>query len=163
MIRGLTEGIRKMTRNSGGNANMLNSFQGAYGNMSFGQKLSAAGTATAGVMGYNSARAEGAGVPGALAQGVSDAFLMDLVGFKKYLGGAVLLQAPGAIASGYASLSMQARETARAGTASPFSNSTFVDSEQVYTMRQAGMAMMAQSKQNVRQTMLGNEAQAFHR
>lgn len=162
MIRTLTQGVRKMAKNSN-NVNMLQSIQQGYGNMTWGQKLSAAGTAYAGVTGYADAKNEGAGVPGALAQGVSDAFLMDLIGWKKYVGGAVLMGAGAAAIKGFEVMNSSARELGRLGTAAPFSSSTFVDSEQVYTMRQAGMNMIGQSQQSLRQTILGNEAQAMHR
>ncbi|MBO7449495.1 MAG: hypothetical protein J6U54_03930 [Clostridiales bacterium] len=46
---------------------------------------------------------------------------------------------------------------------SPFRNQTFVDSQQIYTMRQAGLALAEQSKYALQQTLMGNEARYMHR
>lgn len=136
---------------------------GIVKDMSLGQKLNVAGTTAAGVMGYSQARAEGASVPGAIAQGTVDAFLIDLIGWPAYIGGSVLMGAPSMAVGGYEHMSAKAREMEMAGRAKPFQGNTFVDNEQIYTMRQAGMAMMDQSKQNLKQAILGSEAQSLHR
>jgi hypothetical protein len=39
-----------------------------------------------------------------------------------------------------------------------FQNASFSDTEQAYTMRQAGMAIAQRSRYNTQQAMLGNEA-----
>lgn len=152
----VTKALRKLAKGSGSNVNILK-------DMTWGQRLSAAGTAAAGVMGYNQARSEGASVPGALAQATVDAFMVDLIGWKAYLGGAALMQAPSLTVNAYEKLNIEARKLSQAGIAKPFQGNTFVDSQQVYTMRQAGLAMMDQSKQNLKQVVMGNEAQALHR
>jgi hypothetical protein len=146
--------VRKLSK--GGNVNILK-------DMSLGTKVNAAGAVVAGTMGYSHARDEGHGVIGSMAKGATDAFLIDLIGWKMYIGGAALMAAPKMIASGYESLNTQAKDMSRAGSAAPFSGNTFVDSEQVYTMRQAGMEMMGQSSHNVKTAVLGNEAQMMHR
>ncbi|MCY7866090.1 hypothetical protein P8918_13635 [Bacillus spizizenii] len=152
--RGLTQAIRKTAKNAD-----LSSIK----NLTTGQKLNAAGTAAAGVMGYNDARDEGYGVVGSMAKGATDAFLIDLIGWKKYLVGGALMSAPKMMAQGYESLNRQARALEMSGRNIPFQNNTFVDNEQIYTMRQAGMNMIGQSSMNVKTAVLGNEAQFMHR
>ena len=49
------------------------------------------------------------------------------------------------------------------GNALPFSNSTFIDTQQTYTMRQAGMNLAKQSKYNIQQAMMGDEARMTYR
>ena len=51
------------------------------------------------------------------------------------------------------------RSMNRGAINAPFSNATFVDTQQAYTMRQAGMQMAQASRYNLQQTLLGNEAQ----
>ncbi len=146
-----------------GDLNILrNGYQG-FKDMSLGQKINVAGTGAAGVMGYSDARDEGHGVVGSLARGATDAFLIDLIGMKKYIAGSILMSAPSMIAKGYESVNSRAREMERAGTASPFANNSFEDNQQIYTMRQAGMSMMESSSYNTKTAVLGNEAQFMHR
>ena len=51
----------------------------------------------------------------------------------------------------------------RANRNIPFSNATFVDTKQAYTMRQAGMQLAQASKYNLQQAMLGNEASMMYK
>lgn len=157
MIRGLSQAVRKQAKS--GDINILQNMK----NMSWGQKANIAGTTVAGVMGYSEARNEGHGVVGSLAKGATDAFLIDLIGWKAYIGGSLLMGVPKLAAQGYESMSMKAREMSRAGSQSPFAGNTFVDSEQIYTMRQAGMSMIEQSRMSTKTALLGNEAQFMHR
>ena len=45
----------------------------------------------------------------------------------------------------------------------PFANSTFVDTQQTYTMRQAGMNLARQGQYAMQQAMLGDEARMTYR
>ena len=45
----------------------------------------------------------------------------------------------------------------------PFANSTFVDTQQTYTMRQAGMNLAKQGQYAMQQAMLGDEARMTYR
>ena len=45
----------------------------------------------------------------------------------------------------------------------PFNAHTFVDGQQIYTMRQAGMALAQKAKYQVQAAQMGNEAQFMHR
>ena len=44
----------------------------------------------------------------------------------------------------------------------PFYNATFNDTQQAYTMRQAGMQLAENSKYNLQQSLMGNEAAMLH-
>lgn len=120
-------------------------------------------TAVSGVAGYNGARAEGAGVVGASVQGLSDAFLIDLIGWQAYLGGAAVMGVgKGAYAAGKHGYN-KSKEYNQLASSSPFSANTFVDTEQTYTMRQAGLSMIQNSAMNTKKATLGNEAMFMHR
>lgn len=131
--------------------------------VNIGTGVQVATAAGAGYMSYNHARAEGDSVGGALAKATVDAFLIDIIGWKAYLGGALLMSVPKGAASAYEHMNTKAREIERAGMAGPFANSTFVDTEQAYTMRQAGLQMIENSRLNMKKATLGNEAQYLHR
>ena len=76
-----------------------------------------------------------------------------------------LMLAPeiGALAAdAYKEVQQYGRDTARIQLNRPFSNSTFVDTKQTYTMRQAGLNLARQSKYNVQQAMLGDEARMIN-
>ena len=53
---------------------------------------------------------------------------------------------------------MKGRQMQVANSGRAFQTATFSDSEQAYTMRQAGMAVAQRSRYNTQQAMLGNEA-----
>lgn len=153
--KGLSQSVRKLSK-QGNNVNILKG-------MTTSQKINVAGSLYAVSSGYKQSRNEGRGAAMSLTKGVTDAFLIDILGWKAYFGGAVLMGAPKAAIKGYESLSTQARQLSMAGSAAPFQSNTFVDNEQIYTMRQAGMGMIEQSQHNTKQAILGNEAQAMHR
>lgn len=132
-------------------------------NISKGDVISLGLDAHAGIGGYSGARKEGRGKASSLLQGVTDAFLVNVVGPKLYYGAMIATAAPKFAVKQAENINMQARSMSRSGMNKPFINSTFVDNEQVYTMRQAGMAMAQQSKYNLQHAMLGNEAKYLHR
>jgi len=113
--------------------------------------------------GYSDARNNGSGVVGAIGSGVVDAALPDLIGMKKYFGFGALSMAPGAIVGAVESIGTASRSLARSGRGDPFQNAVFNDTQQAFTMRQAGMQLAERSKYNLQQTTLGNEARAMHR
>ncbi len=116
-----------------------------------------------GATGYSRARQEGHGVPGSVIKGTLDAVLIDTIGFKTYFPLLAARGLPGAATKGVEALGKHARDMSSRRANRPFQNNTFVDTEQNYTMRQAGMAMAEQSKYNLQHSMLGNEAQHLHR
>lgn len=108
---------------------------------------------------YSAKREEGHGVIGSAALGFGEYMLYDALGWK---GGLALNMVPmlGSLgAQAFNSASQYARSVDRNRNYRPFMNSTFVDTQQTYTMRQAGMNLAKQSKYNIQQAMLGNEAQ----
>lgn len=159
--RGLREAYRKMARS--GDFNILKDMPKGYKNMTWGQKLEIGAIGATGIMSYSQARNEGESVPGAVAQATADAFLINLIGWKKYLAGGAAMMATKGAAVGITHANIKAREMERAGSAAPFAGNTFVDTEQTYTMRQAGMNMIQNSIHNTKAALLGNEAQLFHR
>lgn len=68
--------------------------------------------------------------------------------------------AEGAI-DGYDKLSAYGRSLQRQNRNTPFQNATFVDSQQTYTMRQAGMNLARQGQYAAQQTTMGNEASSI--
>lgn len=112
--------------------------------------------------GYANSRDEGRGVVGSAAQGLSDAFLVNVLGFPLYVGGGLAMAAPKLAVGAYDTLSQKMRSMER-GSMAPFASNTFVDSQQAYTMRQAGMQMAENSSMNTKKALMGNEAQYLHR
>lgn len=55
------------------------------------------------------------------------------------------------------------RRYSQAGAAAPFQNATFVDTQQAYTMRQAGVTQIQQNQMNMKKAVMGNEAMYMHR
>lgn len=110
--------------------------------------------------GYSTARDEGTNFVGSVAKGISDAILVDVIGLPMYLGFQAATALPAAAVNTYEGLGKIARNINSMSNA-PFQNSTFVDSQQAYTMRQASLNMAKMSKNNIQAAMLGNEAQFF--
>lgn len=79
-----------------------------------------------------------------------------------YMGGQALIHAPKALVGAAESIHRKAREMEKASQA-PFLGNVFYDNKQLYTMRQAGLAMIEQAKYNTENYMLGNEAQFLHK
>lgn len=122
-----------------------------------------AATAYSGVASYNDARNNGSSVIGAAAQGVTDALIIDLIGWPAYLGIQGTLGLGSVAKEAFIMGNERAHQYSRYGTASPFSTSTFVDTEQTYTMRQAGLSKIQNSMMNTKKAVMGNEAMYMHR
>lgn len=117
-----------------------------------------------GYMDYADSRDQGNGVIQSLASAGLNAVLPELMGTGLYIGGQLASAAIEAAPAIYENLQMQKRQMDRTiRNQTPFQNYTFVDSPQIYTMRQAGMALAKQSKFKLQQAMMGNEAQYLHR
>ena len=90
--------------------------------------------------------------------------LPELMGFGTYLGYEFVKNAPSLVLSGAQNISQTVREYERdIQNQAPFRANTFVDSQQIYTMRQAGMALAEQSKYALQQSLMGDEARFMHR
>lgn len=112
---------------------------------------------------YIDERNNGNGVIGSAANAVIDNALPMVIGPWTYMLGAAAIAAPGAIVSGAEKINSMTRAMEKSGRNRPFADAQFVDSQQAYTMRQAGMALAQQSKYNVQQSLIGNEARHLHR
>lgn len=107
---------------------------------------------------YNSSREQGKGMVASAADAAFDGAMMYMLTPMGYMGMQALSAAPQAaakLARGYGQwnrhLSQMAKQQA-------FQNASFSDTEQAYTMRQAGMAIAKRSRYNTQQARLGNEA-----
>lgn len=124
-------------------------------------KMSMINTAMTGYMAvdsYSESRANGNGViRSALAAG-GDAIASTLLNPFVYMGITMAPAIGSAAVNTYDSLSQYSRQLQRQRRNVPFANATFVDSQQTYTMRQAGMNLARQGQMASRQTSLGNEA-----
>lgn len=112
-----------------------------------------------GIEAFKERQDEGDGFFSSALQGVGEAIIYStLVGTAAELIGWGIENVPGMITQQEAALR---REEKYAQV--PFANSTFNDQPQFATMRQAGMALAQKSAYNIKQAMLGNEAQHMHR
>lgn len=138
---------------------MDNKLLKGLGKMDFGDQINLLFAANT----FVNSRKEGKGLVSSAGAAASDAFIYDVVGFGAMtaLGAAKVL--PKAMVGGVEGLAKMSRQMSQAVTNAPFVNATFADSQQAYTMRQAGMQMAQASKYNLQQTMLGNEAKYMHR
>lgn len=135
-------------------------FKGKIGVMS---ALNVGGTVWAGISQYEEAREEGHGVISSLAASGADAALsysMGLIPYSLITGAPALARAGVDLAYSVAQFT---RDLQRDSLNVPFASSTFIDSPQVQTMRQAGLALARQSKMKTQEAMLGNEASYMHR
>ena len=119
-------------------------------------------SAYSGISTFNTERREGKSTVGALASGVVDGFLVDAIGLKAYIGLTAIRATGGGLVKGYENLSQKSRSLQMSRNA-PFSANTFMETEQTYTMRQAGMSMIEGSSMSTKKALLGSEAQMFHR
>lgn len=113
---------------------------------------------------YKDVRDEGGGFLEAAGTAALNFAIPEIVGTAPYLlyQGASALTQMGV--AGYENASMKLRQMDRDNrNQTPFRGYTFVDSPQIYTMRQAGLALAQQSKYGLQQTMMGNEAKYMHR
>lgn len=112
---------------------------------------------------YGDYRDQGDGVITAAAKTGANQALMLATGVWPYMG-FELLRNSGALVEAGEQLAMQRRAFyADEQYQAPFRTNTFVDNEQLYTMRQAGIALAQQAKYKQVATMMGNEARYMHR
>lgn len=141
---------------------------GAIGKMiakrAFGGKMAKLNTGFAvygGVGTFNSSREEGGSVLGSALEAGADIAINALGGPAFAVGYALLQAAPAvgeALYNGYNAMDAYGRQLQKQRRNTPFQNATFVDSQQTYTMRQAGMNLARQGQYAAQQTTLGNEA-----
>ena len=124
----------------------------------------AAGTSVwAGHDAYTRAMKEGSGTTSAVARGVGEVVMVDIMGLPLYAGFHAMRWAPGAATRAVEGLGTHARGMQDHRPTMPFRNNTFMDTQTTYTMRQAGMQMAQRSRHNLQHAMLGEEARFLHR
>jgi len=142
--------VNKMFKNSKGEWSKM-AMAGTGANLYFGASE------------YADKRAEGEGMISAGLSAAGDIALGILTPMPLYIGA---MMAP-ALAEGavdaYHALDQYGRQLKSQRRNLPFQNATFVDSQQTYTMRQAGMNLARQGQMAAQQTSMGNEASAFAR
>lgn len=111
---------------------------------------------------YQTAREEGSSKLGATGKAVGEMVMADVLGMPAYIGMQLIPAAAKGAVAGYSAINKQTRGMNRGSRNAPFANANFIDNQQAYTMRQAGMQLARESKYNMQQTMLGNEAQNMH-
>lgn len=111
-----------------------------------------------GISDYQDAREEGKNVINASASAVAEGALPYILGMPMYLGYEMLTSGPtGALEVSHA-YDQYKRKLALESRNQAFQSAHFNDTEQTYTMRQAGLAIAKRSEYNIQQAMLGNEA-----
>lgn len=112
---------------------------------------------------YNDSREEGNGVISSALSAAGDFAISNMIGVVPYMAMSILPAAAEGAVDAYDAISQYGRSLDRMSMETPFINSTFVDTQQTYTMRQAGMNLAKQSKYNIQQVMLGDEARMTYR
>lgn len=113
---------------------------------------------------YKDERAQGNTRLGSLGNAALDFIMPELMGIGPYIGYELVKAAPSLIVNGAQTISQLGRQYERnVQNQAPFRSNTFVDSQQIYTMRQAGLALAEQSKYALQQSLIGDEARFMHR
>lgn len=108
-------------------------------------------------MEYNDKRAEGNGVITSAMSAAGD-LALGALSMPLLIGTTLAPELARGAVSAYDSASSYSRQLQRQGRNRPFQNATFVDTQQTYTMRQAGMNLARQGQMAAQQTSMGNEA-----
>lgn len=111
---------------------------------------------------FSDARENGDSFGSSIMQGGRDLALGYVLGPGAYIALDLAKELPGAITSGAETMGQMGRSMARTNLNTPFTNAQFTDSQQAFTMRQAGMQAAQKSKYALNQAILGNEARYLH-
>lgn len=142
---------------------VVRAFGDGKGSYSAGKIMSGLGQGMFYIHDYNSYKDEGRSTLGAIAGTTVDNMLIPLLGWTPYLG-YEMIKASGNLVGAGLEIGAQARSFNQSiRNEAPFKTRTFVDGQQIYTMRQAGMALAKQAKYKQVATMMGNEAKYMHR
>lgn len=120
-------------------------------------------TAVDSVSTYKEKRLQGKGVASSAISAGANAVMWQAVGNGAMLTLGALKHGPSMALNSYMKLQGIARSMDRCARNVAFANATFTDSKQAATMRQAGMQLAENSKYNLQQTLMGNEASSMHR
>lgn len=107
---------------------------------------------------FQDEREQGASALSASASAGMDLALPMMMSAKKYIGLQAAIALPGLAFDGYMAAQKYRRQLHHENSGQAFQNAQFNDTEQAFTMRQAGMAIAKRSRYNTQQAMLGNEA-----
>lgn len=112
---------------------------------------------------YNDMRDNGNGVISSALMAAGNFAVSNMVGMPFYLATTMAPALAQGAVDGFDALASYGRSLDLQAQNKPFSNSTFVDTQQTYTMRQAGLNLARQSKYATQQAMLGDEARMTYR
>lgn len=107
---------------------------------------------------YNTAKSEGQSSLGAGVYAASQFAMGEILGLGGILALGAVKGVPSMAMKGAEGLGKIQRTMDRSARSIPFQNAVFNDYNQAFTMRQAGMKAAEQSKYNLQQTLMGNEA-----
>lgn len=107
---------------------------------------------------YQAERQSGRGVASSFASAAIDGVLPTFMGLGGYLAYSAVTGLPSLYTDVAPAIDQYNRNMNQQKHAGAFTNMTFNDTEQVHTMRQAGMAIAKRSRYNQEQAMMGNEA-----
>lgn len=114
-----------------------------------------------GISEYGDKRAEGNGVIHSALSAAGD-MALGYLSMPLLLAKDALPALAGAGVDVYYGIQQYGRSLQRQNRNTPFQNATFVDSQQTYTMRQAGMNLARQGQYAAQQTTMGNEAASIN-
>lgn len=115
-----------------------------------------------GVSEFNDAKREGYGTGMAAGRAIGTYILDETIGLPMMGAMWAVRNLPNAVVSAGDNLSRMSRDMTSKSAGGAFSNANFIDTQQAYTMRQAGMQMAKASQYNLQQSMMGNEASFMH-
>ena len=141
---------------------MLGGVGSLVGKIGVGEMIGAGMGLYFGAEDYAEQRREGASKVGAAMHAVGD-FTVATIAPTFYMTSQLLSAAPGAAIGAYKMQREYRRNLANEQQNKPFGTANFMDTQQNYTMRQAGMAIAQQSNYATRSAMLGNEARFMAR
>ncbi len=112
---------------------------------------------------YDRSRFEGDNLATAGAKALATGAFAHMIHPAVYIGAGIIKDAPAKAISAVERVGQKARSLERTTSAAPFTSNTFIDNKQIFTMRQAGVAAMRQTKYDTEHAIKGNEAQYFHK
>lgn len=117
-----------------------------------------------GISDYKTNRKEGKSKLNSAAGAVGEFAIGELLGGGGMLALNLIPEIPKMATSAALGINKLSRQESRKsyGSSMPFYNATFNDTQQAYTMRQAGMQLAENSKYNLQQSLMGNEAAMLH-
>lgn len=120
-------------------------------------------SAKAAVDSYKESRSEGKGAVSSAVRAGGAALITNSLGGISSIAVPLAYAAPGAIMSGMDMLHREYRRMNSSSNFIPFGKAEFQDSQDLATMRQAGMELAKMSRYNLEQTLMGAEAKHLHR